>query len=375
MALFRIFTDIHKIPAPDWQALVGNRYPFLSHAFLAALQDNGCIGENSGWQPLYLLSQEGDLALPCFVKQHSYGEYVFDWSWADAYERHGLAYYPKLLCAAPFTPSYGPRLLSGEQPPSAEQIHQATQALSELCQQQQWSGWHLNFFRPELNARMAAEDCHVRLGCQFHWHNAGYQDFDDFLQRFNSRKRKNVRKERQQVHTQVELERLRGEAICPEDITRFFLCYQLTYLKRHSSGYLNEAFFQQLRQTLGEQLLLVKASKGGEGIAYALYLFDDDTLYGRYWGSLEEVSGLHFEACYYQGIEFCIEQKLQRFDPGTQGEHKISRGFEPTLTYSAHWLQQPEFHAAVGDFCQEEAEHVRRYQDDAATLLPFRREP
>ncbi|ASP39558.1 GNAT family N-acetyltransferase [Bacterioplanes sanyensis] len=370
MALFRIFTSIHQVDTTDWQRRLASRYPFLCHAFLAALEDSASIGGDSGWQPMYLLSDE--LALPCFIKQHSYGEYVFDWSWAEAYERHGLDYYPKLLCAAPFTPATGPRLLSQGKDISAEQLQAALEALAHLCQRHNWSGWHLNFFQPSQQALLQQQDCHVRIGCQFHWRNRDYATFDEFLQTFTSRKRKNVNKERKKVQQQLTLTRLTGDDIRADDIHQFYQCYQLTYLKRYSRGYLNEAFFQQLRTSMAEQLLLVRASENDKPVAYALYLFDDTTLYGRYWGSLDNYDGLHFEACYYQGIEFCIEHQLQRFDPGTQGEHKISRGFEPTLTYSAHWLRQPEFHTAVGNFCEEEAEHVRRYQADAATLLPFR---
>ena len=386
MSTFRAVHSIHQTDAGRWQnlyrQLTPQGYPFLDRRFLAALEDSGCIGTRSGhasgWQACYLLGDPAvnDIIIPCYIKQHSYGEYVFDWSWAEAYQRYRLDYYPKLLWAIPFTPASGPRLLGDNR-----QLPQALAAVQTFTTEQSLSGWHLNFTNADSNRILTAASTSTsvsaparRYGCQFHWFNEGYQSFDDYLQHFVSRKRKAVRRERQRVTAQgIRLQRKTGTQISADDIHMFCQCYADTYQRRHSTPYLNEAFFQQLRQTMSEKMLLVTAERGQHTIACALYFFDQETLYGRYWGALDDIDALHFEACYYQGIEFCIEQGLQRFDPGTQGEHKISRGFRPVLTHSFHQLQHPQFHEAVQQFAAEEQDYVRRYHAEAETLLPFHR--
>lgn len=376
---FDLKHSVHDIAPEHWQRLNPSGYPFLDHRFLAALEDNECIGGDSGWHPYYLIRRDQQAILPCFVKEHSYGEYVFDWSWAEAYQRHGLEYYPKLLWAAPFTPATGPRLLMAATP-EANDWRSALDVLMQRTSEHNFSGWHGNFLStPECDLLQSQFGQHAhttparRVGCQFHWFNRQYRDFDHYLEHFTSRKRKSVRKERSKLaNAHITLERFTGGDITHDDLTFFYQCYQLTYMKRRSSGYLNLAFFQQLRQTMSEQMLLVVARHNDEPLAAALYFFDQTTLYGRYWGCMEELDGLHFEACYYQGIEFCIERGLQRFDPGTQGEHKISRGFEPVITHSLHWLAQPEFQHAVHDFVQREQQQVLQYQQQAAERLPFR---
>lgn len=372
---FDIKRSIHDISLDLWQSLNISEYPFLDYHFLTALEDQHCIGEESGWHPLYLVRRDRQAIIPCFIKEHSYGEYVFDWSWADAYHQHNLAYYPKLLWAAPFTPATGPRLLMADTP-KANDWQGALDAITQLATQHNLSGWHGNFLSNTACEQIpTAENPTLsrRYGCQFHWFNRQYQDFDHYLSYFTSRKRKAVRKERQRLwDADIELQRHTGDEISEADLTFFYHCYQLTYLKRRSQGYLNLAFFQQLRHTMSQQMLLVIARHEGQPIAAALYFFDQSTLYGRYWGCQEELDGLHFEACYYQGIEFCIERGLQRFDPGTQGEHKISRGFEPVLTNSLHWLAHPEFNRAVGQFVQEEHQQILAYQQQAMERLPFR---
>lgn len=397
MTDFRLITTIHDIPETQWQALQQNsagNYPFLNYQFLAALEDSHCIGTGmathaSGWRASYLVrynpAGEADVIIPCYRKDHSYGEYVFDWSWAEAYQRYGLAYYPKLLWAVPFTPASGPRLLHNSA--SATEIQQcwqeALQAVQTLCATQHLSGWHLNFIDPEI--RPLLDNLCVRPqsgnnisavrrhGCQFHWFNQGYTDFDHYLQSFASRKRKNVRKERQRLQDMgIKIVQKTASEITNDDLHFFYQCYQLTYWRRRSQGYLNETFFQLCRQHLSRQMLLVMAEKDSQPLACALYFFDDTTLYGRYWGCLQDIDGLHFEACYYQGIEFCIKNHLQRFDPGTQGEHKISRGFTPVSTFSYHRLMRPEFQQAVAQFAQEEDAQVVVYQQQASGLLPFK---
>jgi predicted N-acyltransferase len=406
---FHLITSISAIPETQWQKLQRNSagdYPFLGYRFLAALEHSGCIGSgssgnnnednnnedhehDSGWQVQYLVrfdSQgEAEIIIPCYRKTHSYGEYVFDWSWAEAYQRYALEYYPKLLWAAPFTPASGPRLLHNAT--SDIQVQQAwqdaLQAVQAFCSAQQLSGWHLNFVAPGdkvlldtlcKSATTQAMPPVRRRGCQFHWFNQGYISFDHYLQSFASRKRKNVRKERQRLQDMsINIVQKTADNISAADIHFFYQCYQLTYWRRRSQGYLNETFFQLCRQHLSRQMLLVQAEKDGQLLASALYFFDDTTLYGRYWGCQQDIDGLHFEACYYQGIEFCIKNNLQRCDPGTQGEHKISRGFTPGSTFSYHQLMQPEFQQAGAHFAQEEEAQVIIYEQQARSLLPFKR--
>ncbi|KZZ45903.1 hypothetical protein A3759_08120 [Thalassolituus sp. HI0120] len=395
--------SINEIDASIWQRLLhqscgtqpldepGLLYPFLDYRFLKALEDNECIDANidnpleqshSGWLIHYLVGENaaGEIQqiLPCFIKQHSYGEYVFDWAWADAYQRHGFDYYPKLLLAAPFTPATGPRVLGTSTPDWSS----VSAELYRQCVELDLSGLHINFISQGSHQQLSQViNVLGRQACQFHWINQGadgerYQSFDHYLEHFTSRKRKSVRKERKKVSQQhIRIERKTADQISDDDIKVFYHCYQMTYARRRSRGYLNLDFFRQLLATMPEQLLLVSAAyedAPDKTIACALYLFDNDTLYGRYWGALADIDALHFEACYYQGIEFCIERGLKRFDPGTQGEHKISRGFQPTLTYSAHQLLHPEFNQAVARFLNEEEQHILAYRDDAEALLPFR---
>ena len=377
MASFEQVGSITQLSRPQWQALRDTRYPFLDYDFLAALENTECIGDDSGWIPAYFAAFENQqliAAMPAFIKEHSYGEYVFDWSWADAYQRNGLAYYPKLLAAIPFTPATGPRLI-GDQSLWPD----ALAAISAYCLANQLSGWHVNFPETDTLAKITEfktdnnQASLIRNACQFHWYNRAYQDFDQYVNQFTSRKRKAVRKEREKIAAQgIRMTRLTHEQITPEHVAFFYQCYQITYLRRRSQGYLNQAFFQQLRSTMNSQMMMVLAHKDEQPIAAALCFYDDDNLYGRYWGAIDDFDSLHFEACYYQGIEFCIEQGIGHFDPGTQGEHKISRGFEPMLTHSAHWLVHSQFHDAVDNFLAEERQHILAYQRDAKTLLPFR---
>jgi len=384
--------SVHELDPNQWKALWRSEYPFVQQAFLAALEDSGCTSSDTGWQPQHLAvfetlddGREICIALMLgFLKTHSYGEYVFDWGWADAYHRSGRQYYPKWISAIPFTPACGPRLASLEHIDREALIPQLREQLNQYCRQQKLSGWHCLFPEAELCQKLQGDLKHdsgslLRTGCQFHWHNnseqpQGYADFTEFISSFNSRKRKSLKKERQQVvNAGVTLTRLVGTEIGNTDWDNFYRFYHSTYLKRSGNGgYLNRDFFQSLAQHCADNILLVKAEKGGAMIAGALYFFDSQTLYGRYWGCDIDVPGLHFEACYYQGIEFAIERKLLRFDPGAQGEHKIQRGFEPTFTHSNHWLVEPMFYDAVADFVEGEAEEVTRYQSQCRELLPFK---
>lgn len=374
---FRFFTGIDGIPAAVWNSLAQGGGPFLRHEFLTALEDSGSVCEETGWQPHHLLVSRGNIpvaAMPLYIKHHSYGEYVFDWSWADAYHRNGLAYYPKLLTAIPFTPSQSVRLLiRPEEDPDV-----LTKAICHRVQEEAKavgaSSWHVLFPTEQESTRLVEQVMPQRTGTQFQWFNRNYGSFAEFLSLFNSRKRKNVRKERQAVQDAgIRFVHSRGEQISDAQWQMFYRFYQNTYHVRGQQPYLSLAFFRQLGKTMPDNVLLVMAVLDGREIAAALSLFDDTTLYGRYWGCLEEYQFLHFETCYYQGIEFCIEHGLQRFDSGAQGEHKIQRGFEPVATFSNHWIADPRFADAIADFLLQEREHVEQYRADAAQLLPFSR--
>jgi len=299
---------------------------------------------------------------------------VFDHAWADAYERAGGRYYPKLVTAVPFTPVAGRRLLLDETAPdAANTAAHLIEGARALAQQLGASSWHCLFPADAQLPLLEADELLLREGCQYHWYNRGYACFEDFLATFNSRKRKNLRKERAAVHgAGIRFQHLDGHAITPALWQTFHGFYQNTYEVRGQQGYLSLAFFEALGRAMPENLLLVLALHEDTPIAAALSLRDDTTLYGRYWGSRDDYQFLHFETCYYQGIDYCIAHGLQHFDSGAQGEHKIQRGFEPIITYSNHWIADPRFAAAIGDFLVREAEHIQQYRNDAAQGLPFR---
>ena len=373
-----VVTGVDAVDAARWNSLGGTRFPFLRHEFLHALEASGSVGEGSGWQPRHLLLREGErllAAMPCYAKTHSYGEYVFDWSWADAYNRHRVPYYPKLLSAVPFTPATGPRILLAEGVDLRTALAAFLPALREACEGR-YSSWHLLFPEPELAVACTEAGLLRRTGVQYHWQNRGFADFDGFLARFASRKRKQLKKERRQVAEQgLEIHRLRGPDIDAAMWERFYVFYQMTYARRSGhGGYLSREFFHAIGTAMPENLLLVVALRAGDPVAGALNLVGDDTLYGRYWGCIEDYAQLHFELCYYQGIEFCIEQGLARFDAGAQGEHKLARGFEPVTTESFHHIDHEGFREAIGDFLRRERVSVERYREEAVQSLPFRKE-
>lgn len=384
----KFISNIQEIDPQQWNALLpeeGRDYPFVQHHFLALLESSGVVGRkehgkedefDTGWQPFhYCVFQDKQLiaAMPLYQKQHSMGEYVFDWGWADAYHRYGLNYYPKLTACIPFTPVTGPRLLLHPQAP--ENItNWITQDLLQQTKRSEASSIHLLFPELSLSEQFKAQNWLQRKSVQFQWFNHSYTDFEDFLAGFSSRKRKNVRKERASIENSgIKIERLSGNEITLQHMQFFFHCYQQTYLKRSGhGGYLNREFFMELHEIMANNLMLVVASHNSIPMASALYFRDSKHLYGRYWGCLQEVKDLHFECCYYQGIEYCIEQGLKEFNPGTQGEHKIQRGFEPIFCYSNHWLAEPAFHNAVQHFLQEEEPHIHLYKQEAEKLLPFK---
>ena len=365
---------IEALPAAEWNALVGDDHPFLRHEFLHALEASGVVGPSTGWIPNHLTLWRDDVlvgGMPHYRKLHSYGEYVFDWAWADAWERAGGRYYPKGLTAIPFSPVPGPRLLL------AQDIdpRQARERLAEGWQQPGLSSWHLLYAEDEeIDAWLEARpDLLVRHGVQFQWQDAGYGDFEGFLASLNAKRRKTIRRERRRVAEQgLTLQRLAGEEIDDQALAHFFHCYEITYLERGRHPYLNLDFFRRLRRSLPQTLLLVQARLGDQPVAAALYLQGSRTLYGRYWGSEVLADCLHFEACYYQGIEHCLAHGLTRFDPGTQGEHKLTRGFAPRRLRSLHYLADPGLRTAVANFCAEERRHVDAYSLAAEQALPFR---
>lgn len=376
--LVRFCKSIEDIAEADWDAFCPGSYPFLKHRFLRALEANGCTTSETGWTPAHLTFWlNGQLAgvAPAWLKTHSMGEYVFDWAWADAYQRYGEEYYPKLLIAVPFTPCQGPRLLLGDTLRKGLTPALLHNLLDSACDALGAHSWHVLFPNPADQQLLARTGKLHRLGCQFHWRNHGYRGFDDFLGALTSRKRKSIRKERRQVsESGVSFQRFSGTDMPAQVLSAFYVFYQATYLKRGQRPYLNEAFFRQLCTAMPEQLHLVMAIRNDTMIAGSLFLTGDDTLYGRYWGCLEEYDFLHFETCYYQGIELAIDLGLSTFDAGAQGEHKLIRGFEPVVTHSWHGIFHPGFHEAIARFTAEEAEHVRRYVDDARAALPFRQE-
>ncbi len=372
-----IHRGINELSASDWNSLVKDNNPFLRHEFLLAAEDNNCVGEEFGWIPRHLsLHDNGHLiaAMPLYEKHNSYGEFVFDNSWADAYSRHGMRYFPKLVSAIPYTPAIGQRLLCDDS--MQQQCYPLLfGALQTLLKQEAFSSFHLLF--PD-NAEMQyfqSRNALTRHDCQYHWFNDNYVDFDDFMSRLASRKRKNIRRERQSVETSgVTLRRLNGHQASSTDWQHFADFYNRTFAEKWGIATFNLGFFQQISNTLPDNVLLVLADLDDRCIGGALMYVSDTRLYGRHWGCSEQIDNLHFEACYYQGIEFCIENSLQVFEPGAQGEHKVARGFKPVMTRSAHLLADDVFYKPVADFCRHEQESVSQYIEQINEKLPFRKD-
>ena len=370
-------SGLDAIAASDWHSVTGTNNPFLRHEFLYGLERSGCVSAETGWQPCHMVLRQGDqiqAVMPQYLKSHSYGEYVFDWSWADAWRQSGLSYYPKLIAAIPFTPATGPRLCTAPDADPQWCLEAAVQAVTRFAGERELSSWHCLFPEQPISEQLLAMGLPRRAATQFHWFNDGYDSFDDFLGTFNSRKRKALKRERRRINEQdLSLRVLSGDAIDEEHWQQFYHFYQLTYAKRSGhGGYLNREFFVDTAASLGDQVVMALAEHSGRAVAGALYFRSDDTLYGRYWGCEQEFDCLHFEACYYQGIEYCIEHGLSRFDPGAQGEHKIQRGFTPITTWSNHWIADPQLAAAVEDFTRREARHNEAYRQATSELLPFR---
>ncbi len=372
----KIIERIAEIDRDSWNALGVTAYPFLRHEFLAALEAEGCLGERYGWLPrhLTLWDDDGQLvgAAPLYLKFNSYGEFVFDWAWADAYARQGLDYYPKLVSASPYTPATGPKLLTHPHAPEG-----TTTALiaagQELAEQMGVSSLHWLFTLPHETEALENVGLMRRVGCQFHWENQGYADFDAFLATLSSGKRKNIRKERRRVvEAGVTFRLLDGHMATPEDWRIFHHFYEATFDKRGGIPTLSLGFFESLARSLPDGVLLVMADHEDRPVAAAFCLVGEDTLYGRHWGCSEFFDNLHFEACYYQGLDFCIQRGLQRFEPGAQGEHKVARGFLPTETLSAHWVADPRFREAIAKHLDYERAGMQDYIDEMQTRSPYR---
>ena len=370
----RVGGSVGAFDRDQWNALAGGGNPFVSHEFLTALEDSGSVGQGTGWQsaPVVISAGDGPLlaAMPAYLKGHSQGEYVFDHAWADAYERAGGNYYPKLQIAAPFTPATGPRLLLSNPALAAPLISAAEQ----LCLQNQFSSAHATFIEPDQVPLFEDADWLLRTDIQFHWVNQGFASFDDFLATLTSRKRKDLRKERAAAQEGLEIVRLTGDDIRPHHWDAFWHFYQDTGARKWGQPYLTRAAFDLLGERMGEKIVLVLALEDGEPIAGALNFIGGDALYGRYWGCTRQVRFLHFELCYYQAIDVAIELGLARVEAGAQGGHKLARGYEPVETVSAHWIADPGFRSAVAEFLEREREGVATDRNYLERRTPFKRQ-
>ena len=373
-------SSIEEISKKEWDSLVNVvDYPFLKHDFLKLLENTSCVGAETGWIPLHIsISRNDELiaAMPLYLKSHSQGEFVFDHSWANAFYQHGLDYYPKLVSSIPHTPASGPRFLLKDGENQKELFSLMKEGVKSIAKKNNISSWHILF--PEEREINFYENSNlsIRKNAQFVWFNQNFKSFDDYLDSFRARHRKNVKKERSKIKKQdLIIETFSEEEINYDLLDKFYKFYLSTNIKRSGfSGYLTKQFFLNFPSNLFKNLVIVLAKKksNNEMVGGSLFFKDDKNLYGRYWGCIEEFDCLHFECCYYQGIEYCIKNKLKRFDPGVQGEHKIKRGFSPTETYSAHWIADDRFREAIDDFVIKEERHINLYLEDAKKLLPFK---
>ncbi len=374
----RVHPAIAEIAAADWDACAGGVNPSVCYAFLSALEDSGSTATRSGWTPQHLsiTGPDGTIlgVVPLYAKTHSYGEYVFDYGWADAYERAGGRYYPKLLSAVPFTPVPGPRLLLHPMAPPQTRLHLIA-AMVELANRRHISSVHVTFPEEAEAAALTEAGFLQRIGQQFHWTNDGYRDFDDYLAALNSRKRKAVKKERREALTDgLDIDVLTGSDLQPRHWDAFYRFYLGTADRKWGQAYLNRKFFTLIGERMPEKLVLVMAHRDGKYVAGALNLLGTETIYGRNWGSHGDYKFLHFECCYYRAIEFAITHGLRRVEAGAQGPHKLQRGYLPVPTYSAHWIPDPGFRRAVAQFLARERQMVERKIEGLAEYSPFRHE-
>ena len=374
----RIVRSIDELDPAAWNGLAGTDCPFLRHEFLAALERTGCVGPPTGWQPSHVtLHDERGLAAaaPAYHKSHSYGEFVFDFSWAQAYTRLRRRYYPKLTVAVPFTPAAGARLLVRPDLDAGRLQRELTAAIEAHARGEALSSAHALFVREPDRAALEQAQWLTRRDCQFHWTNRGYRTFEEYLATFTAEKRKKAHRERRRVaEAGIVFETWLGSALDADArlLDRIYGFHRDTFLRHGHEPYLTRAFFAEIARTLGDQLMVKLALRGGRPVAAAIFFFGPAALYGRYWGAEADYHSLHFETCYHQGIEFCIERGIERFEPGTQGEHKVSRGFEPTLTWSAHWITDPRFREALREYLEREGEAVDAYAAEVQAHVPYR---
>ncbi len=373
--IVKTFSHLDALPKADWKALSHPDFPFADYEYLHALEASASVGENTGWSPLYVTTGAGDRiqgAMSLYTKSHSYGEYIFDWSWAEAYLRYQVPYYPKLVAAVPFTPATGPKLLfAADADREAAASDLIVAALREMEARAQ-SSFHALFITPEEIGYFERAGFLIRHSYQYHWNNAGYARFEDFLAALKPRKRKQIARERAQLmEEKLTLKVVTGEAITADHALLFFQFYLSTISKRQAIPYLREAFFLRVFETMKDRIVLFLAEDGTETVAGSLCYFKGNTLFGRYWGASRDVRNLHFELCYYQPIEWAIGRGLKRFEAGAQGEHKVARGFLPTLTYSAHWIRHPGFRDAIGRFIEEEKTAIADLFEETRTHSPF----
>jgi predicted N-acyltransferase len=367
---------IAELDPAQWNALTDGANPFVRHAWLAALESTRCVGAGSGWHPATItLSDARGLAAaaPAYLKQHSYGEFVFDFSWAQAYARAGLGYYPKLVVAVPFTPATGPRLLVRPDLPFDTTAARLLEAIEGYVESRGLATAHVLF--PDAAAKRALDAAGwlSRRDCQFHWHNRDYADFDAFLGSFTAEKRKKAKRERRRVAEQgIHYETRTGAELSDAELDRVYALHRDTFLRHGHEPYLTREFFTAIARTPDGGLVTKLGRYAGEIVAVAIFFVGRDILYGRYWGAAADLHSLHFETCYHQGVELCLERGLAHFEPGTQGEHKVARGFEPTLTWSSHFVAEPRFRAAIGDFLRREASQVDDYATAVSAHMPYR---
>lgn len=374
-----IIEKLSEVSAADWNALLSpDASPFLKHEFLSALEETTCVGANTGWQIAHLAlyrSKKLIGAMPLYLKQHSYGEFVFDWSWAQAYEQQGMQYFPKALCAIPFTPVQGSRILFAPLENKIQVQEQLIAGLKTLLVQNNLSSAHILFPLGEQTQAMVDQGFMLRDSVQFHWHNHHFVNFEQFLSTLTMKRRKNIRQEREKVSREgISFRHIPGQAAIDEDWEFFYQCYANTYIEHHSSPYLKQDFFKLLCSRMPENLHLIVAQRGHSPIAASLLFVDaaSSTAYGRYWGALEHIPCLHFETAYYQAIEYCIEQQIETFEGGAQGEHKMARGFLPTTIQSAHFIVDPQFSKAVKHFLEREQLGIGAYVDELAEHSPLK---
>ena len=370
-----VHDSIAEIAAVDWNRLGGTEYPFLRHEFLDLAEQTRCVSSEHGWTPRHLsISEQGRLraAMPLYEKSHSWGEFVFDWAWANAYEQAGFRYYPKLVSAVPFTPAPSRRLLLADAD-DVEAASQLVEAAVDLARQTECSSLHVLFPIADEIGLLESAGLLTRKDCQFHWRNRGYRTFEDFLASFTAAKRKKARRDRRRAEENgIRFRRLKGNEMDDAHWSVVHALISRTFMQRGSLPYFNEEFFRSIGQQLPDNILVILAEKGAHPVAAAVFFDSEHVLYGRYWGSDGHYDALHFETCYYQGIEYCIDTGKQLFEPGTQGEHKISRGFSPVTTWSAHWLAHPEFADAISKYLEHESRHVERYMEDVDSRSPYK---